>query len=238
MVDESVSGVVSKIESLGLTYSERYLVRASVQAIPYIGGAIDTILSGRASKIQMERIESFNKALALRMEAVEAQKFNVDLDDEAFADLIIKTFDAVARTRSSEKRLQFSEIIANQAMGSKPWEEAESAVRLLSELEEIHLNIMISALTAPELKGAFSGLRVVTLNDKSFKDEESESPLSLLKLYSQYGSAALRMACSELSAKGLLHDEGVGRLSLGAMAYFVPTELAEWFYGWINRTES
>lgn len=44
------------------------------------------------------------------------------------------------------------------------------------------------------------------------------------------------MACAELTAKGLLHDEGIGRWDTGSMMYFVPTDLAEWLSGWISQS--
>lgn len=100
-------------------------------------------------------------------------------------------------------------------------------MRLLSDLEDLHIEIIATALNAPTAEGAFSGLRVISLVAKPVDGEKQNAPLYLLGLFPNYGAAALRMACAELTAKGLLHDEGIGRWDMGPMVYFVPTDLAE-----------
>jgi hypothetical protein len=47
---------------------------------------------------------------------------------------------------------------------------------------------------------------------------------------------SLRLACSELVARGLLHDEGVGRWDSTAMTYFIATDLAAWLANWGRPT--
>jgi hypothetical protein len=59
----------------------------------------------------------------------------------------------------------------------------------------------------------------------------------------RYSTVALRLACSELTARGLLRDEGVGRWDAIAMNYFVSTDLATWLQNWLigivdNTSES
>lgn len=49
----------------------------------------------------LERVEKFARDLADRLAPVESTTAN--LNDEAFADLILTTFEAVARTRSDQK---------------------------------------------------------------------------------------------------------------------------------------
>jgi hypothetical protein len=141
----------------------------------------------------------------------------------------------VARTRSDQKRSRFAEIITNQVAKPTPWEEPENAVRLLSDIEDIHIEIIEAALGAPIAEGAFSGLRVISLDAEPIDSGKQGAPVSLLASFPHYGTAALRMACAELTSKGLLHDEGIGRWDMGAMKYFVPTDLAEWLSGWITQ---
>lgn len=231
MNDQTDNKLSTAISKLRQQYSDIVLLRASIQAIPYIGGSIDTLFAGRAAQIHQERIEKFAINLAARLAAVESTAAN--FNDEAFADLMLSTFEAVARTRSDKKRSRFAEIIANQVENPMVWQEPENAVRLLSNLEDIHIEIIVAALDAPTT-GSFPGLRVVSLAAESLEDEEQNKTVSLLTLFPHYGSAALRMACAELVAKGLLHDEGIGRLGTVSMVYFVPTDLAEWFASWIR----
>jgi hypothetical protein len=92
------------------------------------------------------------------------------------------------------------------------------------------------ALTAPLRTKPFERLRVISINSRFGDDDGAgNGPVVLADALPQYGTAALRMTCAELVGKGLLHDEGIGRLDLGAMQYFVPTDLAEWFSAWINE---
>lgn len=235
MIDDQTDGKpASEISKLQQQYANMVIFRASVQAIPYIGGSLDTLLAGRAAQIHFERVEKFTSDLAHRLAAVESAAAN--LNDEAFADLMLSTFEAVARTRSDQKRSRFAEIITNQVTKPKSWEESENAVRLLSDLEDIHIEIIEAALQAPTAEGAFSNLRIISLDAEPIDSGMQNAPISLLASFPRYGAAALRMACAELTAKGLLHDEGIGRWDMGAMKYFVPTDLAEWLSEWISQT--
>lgn len=234
MGDQTDGIPISEISKLRQQYANIVTLRASVQAIPYIGGSLDTLLAGRAAQIHLERVEKFTSDLAHRLAAVESAGAN--LNDEAFADLMLSTFEKVARTRSDQKRSRFAEIITNQVTKPTSWEEPENAVRLLSDLEDIHIEIIEAALHAPVAEGAFSNLRIISLDAEPIDSGKQNAPVSLLVAFPRYGTAALRMTCAELTAKGLLHDEGIGRWDMGAMKYFVPTDLAEWLSGWINQT--
>jgi len=156
-----------------------------------------------------------------------------NVDDDAFVDLMLTTFEVVSRARSDAKRNRFANIVSRQVVEAQPWEDAEMAVRLVSELEEIHIEVANTAHSAPICKKVFGGLRVVTLAASSNQDSTGNSPLLLSAALPHYSSAALRMACAELTAKGLLHDEGIGRWDMGAMQYFVTTDLASWLQEWL-----
>lgn len=103
-----------------------------------------------------------------------------NLNDEAFADLMLSTFEKVARTRSDQKRSRFAEIITNQVANPMPWEEPENAVRLLSDLEDILIKIIEAALGAPIAEGAFSGLRVISLDAEPIDSGEKMYPSPFL----------------------------------------------------------
>lgn len=234
MKDErTASKPATAISELRQRYVDIVSLRAAVQAIPYIGGSLDTLLAGRAAQIHLQRVEKFANELAQRLAAIESVSAN--LNDEAFADLMLSTFEKVARTRTDYKWARFAEIITNQVAKPTSWEEPENAVRLLSGLEDIHIEIIETALDAPIAEGAFSGLRVISLDAKPIDGDKQNAAVSLIAAFPRYGTAALRMACAELTAKGLLHDEGIGRWDMGAMKYFVPTNLAEWLSSWITE---
>jgi len=226
--DENASSAVAKARA---KYADTVGLRAAMQAIPYIGGPLDTLLAGSAARIHLRRVEEFAHELHQRLEGVELLAAN--LKDDAFADLVLTTFEKVARTRSEGKRSRFARIITRQVIEGARWEEAESAVRLLGDLEDVHLEVLGVAFAAPSDTKGFEGLRVITIATSPFPDDSGNGPLALSDALPHYGSPALRMACAELMARGLLHDEGIGRWDLDAMQCFVPTDLADWFAAWI-----
>lgn len=156
-----------------------------------------------------------------------------NVNDDAFVDLMLTTFEMISRARSDDKRSRFADIVSRQVVEAHPWEDAEMAVRLVSELEDIHIEVANIAHSAPICEEVFSGLRVVTLAALSNQASTGNSPLLLSAALPHYSPAALRMACAELTAKGLLHDEGIGRWDIGAMQYFVATDLASWLQEWL-----
>jgi hypothetical protein len=216
---------------------ERYVsvdtLRAAVQFVPVVGGAIDTILSGRGSRLQFARLERFIGQLHDRLLNVEAGSINLDGDD--FVDFMITCLEKASRARTPEKSRRFAEIVATQVSEVRPWDEADMATRLLADLEDIHMGILGAALAAPEGMNAFAGVKVIALKTQAGETllDGLSAPL-LNELGNQYSLISVRLACSELVARGLLHDEGVGRWASVAMTYFVATDLATWLANWIQ----
>jgi len=225
-----------KIESVLSIASEKYVeiisLRASVQVIPYVGGALDTLLSGKGSKIQRQRIEQMLNNLSERLSKIELAQ--VIEPTEEFYDLSLSIFDGVAKSRSKEKRERFASILVNQVTKEADWDESEMAVRVLASLEDIHIQVLAIAQSAPVCTSPFDGLKVITLQNKHSRHVGEITPLCLSTHFSDYSTDHLRLICSELMSKGLLHDEGIGRLDTKAMEYFVTTNLANWFLSWIT----
>lgn len=216
-------------------YASADTLRVAVQLVPVIGGAIDTILSGRGTRLQLARLERFIAQLHIRLLQVEASNISVESDD--FVDFMITCLEKASRARTPEKSQRFAEIVATQVAEARPWDEADMAARLLADLEDIHMSVLSAALAAPEGMNAFAGLGIVAL--KSHPEETLLDGLSaplLNELGDQYSLISLRLACSELVARGLLHDEGVGRWDSVAMTYFVATDLATWLANWTDST--
>jgi hypothetical protein len=216
-------------------YASADTLRVAAQLVPVVGGAIDTILSGRGSRLQFARLERFIGQLHDRLLHVEAGSINVDSDD--FVDFMITCLEKASRARTPEKSQRFAEIVVTQVSEVRPWDEADMATRLLADLEDIHMSILSAALAAPEGMNAFGGVKVVALKSQAGETllDGLSAPL-LNELGNQYSLISLRLACSELVARGLLHDEGVGRWDTTAMTYFVATDLATWLANWLHPT--
>jgi hypothetical protein len=218
-------------------YASMDTLRAVVQFVPVVGGAIDTILSGRGSRLQLARLERFVGQLHDRLLHVEAGSIN--LDGEDFIDFMISCLEKASRSRTPQKSQRFAEIVATQVSDVRPWDEVDMALRLLADLEDIHMSILGAALAAPEGMNAFAGIKVIALKTQAGDTllDGLSAPL-LNELGNQYSLISVRLACSELVARGLLHDEGVGRWDTVAMTYFVATDLATWLKNWTQPTET
>lgn len=233
----SKSNELTTIDHLANLYSGNALLRIAVQIIPTIGAPLDTYLSGAATQIHTKRIENFLIKLHERMVAVE--KYNADLKDEGFLDLMLTTFEKVAKSRSEGKRERFANLITHQVIGGYSWDEAETALRLLSELEDIHIEILDAALSAPSRQEIYEGSRVISLVPFNNQQLQLENATRLLSTYlPNYDQIALILGCTELFSKGLLKDIAIGTWDGIAMQHFAPTELAEWFKKWIINESS
>ncbi|MEA3195492.1 MAG: hypothetical protein QOD26_3825 [Betaproteobacteria bacterium] len=77
---------------------------------------------------------------------------------------------------------------------------------------------------------AFENIRVVTLKRASNKmnDAVLEAALPDVPLNS------IRAICAELVARGLMHDEGIGRWDTAALEYLALTDFGQDFLEWVE----
>jgi hypothetical protein len=189
------------------------------------------MLAGLGARWQYERLADFLSALDRRLRGVEGYESLPDIEpSEPLYDFTMKVFDHVVRSRSGGKREAFAAIAARQVVQQRPWDEADAATRLLADLSDLDVAVLSAAASAPICEAPFNGLRVVSLSPRALG-----GGVTLLGgVVSGAPERLLRLACSELVARGLLHDEGSGRLSVGSMEYFVATELGYWFLDWLT----
>src|SRR4051812_14913071 len=70
-------------------YERRFPVRAAIQAIPMLGGTIDTMLAGPAVRWQAKRLESFIQMLSERLATLEQSGVKVSVEpNEPLYDLV------------------------------------------------------------------------------------------------------------------------------------------------------
>jgi hypothetical protein len=223
-------------DTLRECYGNLTALRAAVQLIPLAGGAIDTLIQGRTTQIQMARAEDVMRKLGAQMAGVERSL--VDLKSEGFADLISSGLVRGSQARSELKRQRFANLLAHQICQGRPWDEAEAAMRLLAELEDIHVSIISVAVAAPPMGGPFGEIRGVSPVPRTEKHQSHEGvgPRYLLEVLPLEEPRLVRLAAIDLVAKGLLYDEGVGRWDGRPLTYLSPTDLAGWLLEWINNT--
>ncbi|WP_268225143.1 hypothetical protein [Sinomicrobium oceani] len=104
----------SKIEILLKKYSDNSIYRAGLSAIPYIGGALDILLTSGIHKKSQERFQIFLNELENQIKSVDESKLNYSyLESEEFYDLFIQTSNLVIKTRLKEKIKWYSTIMTS-----------------------------------------------------------------------------------------------------------------------------
>jgi len=233
--NESAESSSSTLTKLSADYNSNWPLRSLIQAIPYLGGSLDMLLSGRGANYQYRRIEDFIRELQQRLTGLER---TLTIDDvqpsEPLYDYIMRVFDGVRRSRSSEKRGHFANLVARQISNQSSWDEPEAAASLLDSLSELQVQILVYAQRVSPCAAIGGNHRVFTLAKNPFGAPEDAAP-KLQTAFPTVPALALRAACSELIARGLLYDEGVGRLDVKAQEYFEATDFADWFIGWISE---
>ncbi len=224
--------VKANVEQTSEMYLNNTALRAVISFIPCVGSSFDVLLSGEGAKIQYERIKKHLDYLHERLDKLEVG--NVLEPDGALWDLLVRTFDGVVGERSDEKRKRFASIIVRQVKDNGDIGEAIDAVDLLSDLNDIHIEVLRAALNAPLCNdGVFEGLPVVAIKGMRDDDKNPSVPTMLEKRLPDYNTEMLRIACAQLVSKGLLHDEATARATLPGMQYFIITDAGKWFVDWI-----
>lgn len=207
-----------------ILYGDSTSTRSLVLAIPFVGSSIDLVLSKNGQEYVIRRIQTFLEEIQVQLKDIEENTFKIN-DEEALFDLFQTAYENVTKSRSKDKIKRFARLVSNCLISEIDWDEAEAAIRLISDLTDTHINIIKFAVSIPaSTNEAFKGLRIISI---SKKENEFNVP-SLRGELSHLSDAAIKMYCSELISKGLLHDEGIGRWGTGSLELLIPTELADW----------
>jgi hypothetical protein len=223
----SNSHPLSLIDKASELYESSTRFRAMAQLLPYIGGALDVLVSGRAAQIQSARLNRFLSDLRARLEAIEAVQLEAS---QELLDYMLGAIETAVRTRSSAKCARLACLVARQVEQPIPWDEAESAQRLLSHLEDVHIQVLQAACEAQEATWPYEGLRLIALSVPPEATEQAGlGPVVLPVVFPEYPHHLLHMACAELLGRGLITDQGIGRWDSTSFFYFSPAPLADWF---------
>ena len=233
-MDEKVEQSLVKASK---AYADNIPLRVGIQFIPCLGGSLDTLLSGIGVKVQNERLEHFVAELSGRLKIVEsAPTFN----EQILCDLVLDAMEKSVRTRTNKKRSLYANVVARYVIHGRDVDQSEMALRIIYELDLIHFEILREALQAPVCDEPFSGLRIVSMNEHVLNSDSGgeKKPVLLIKQLPTWPPEMLQFAASELVAKGLLYDEGIGRWSMRSMEYLVATDTAYWVNELISDSNS
>ncbi len=223
------------LERASQSYGDQIILRAAVKVIPHIGGALDKLLSGAGAKVRRERLEHFVYELSRRLERYAAVP---RIDEDVLYDLVMYAIEQSVRTRKRSKRELFASVIARYVVQSSEADEIEMALRIISELEDIHFEMLRLALEAPECAGVFSGLRLISIGEADENvDFGGIMPLNVNEHMDRWPQEMIPFAASELVSKALLIDEGSQRWDPKPLKYLVATETARWVRALIGEQD-
>lgn len=133
-VPRSGSRVV--VDGAALAYSENTLLRATVNAIPMIGGALDVLLATKGQTIVNSRIQKFLEILHDRLASVEQQAVRRDfMQSEDFFDTVVAALESAARIADEARQRDIAGILAGTAHGQwDPTLEPRQAIAMLRDL--------------------------------------------------------------------------------------------------------
>ncbi len=146
----------SQLQILTEKYEQNIPLRGLVQLIPYVGGAIDLVLSDRGQKFRQQRLDGYLEALSSCVDNIQGKFIGMlnEAPEEVF-DLLRSHLDEVDRSRDQERREQFANILLNQAHRRATWSEPETATRLLRSLTSLHISVLKEMCNAPACKDPF-----------------------------------------------------------------------------------
>lgn len=232
-MDDKAEEIIRGIEKAAVRYSHDMPLRLAIRAIPHIGGEVDMLFAEKGASIQQKRFKEFLEELDYRLKRVEG-RLEVPQEDD-FYDILINVFEGVLRARTKQKISRYAALVRNQLVAPRAWDQAETAVRILRDLEDVHIELLKAVLGAPVSDAPFNGLKVATLF-KQMPEFGKSLARPICERFPNYSETALYLACSELVSKGLLYDEGVGRLSTKAMQYFIATASGQWLIEYIRES--
>lgn len=240
VVNETKPDKTGFITKASAQYCDKLPLRAAIQAIPGLGGLLDTMLAGLGANWQYERLEDFIAKLSERLRRLEQTGRLESIEpDESLFDFIRQVFDEVIRARSEEKRKRFANLVVKQLSEKCDWDEGETACRLIGELGDVHIRVLETCIEVGESQHPLEGLRAATTYDKWLRSEDSKDNIVDLRSgLPPLPDSAIVVICSELVSRGLLRDAGTGRFDAKPMELFVGTDLARWLMNWIREPGS
>jgi hypothetical protein len=124
------------------SYSGNTKLRATINLIPYIGGALDVLISSNVQNKTVERIERLFDGLKFKLETIEEKQIDFQyLESEEFYDLLLKAINASVKTRLDDKIMAYSEILKNAIIRNS--EETLSHEDVLDMIEQLTANDVI-----------------------------------------------------------------------------------------------
>ena len=136
--------LTNKLTKASLKYGEQTLIRTGINAIPYVGGALDFLISSQGQNYTLNRINTFIEELQSEISKLKEEQINKTfLESEEGFDLLVKSFNSVSKTRNVEKIKIYAQILTGALVSKKKfkYDEPELYLRIIEELSETEIQI-------------------------------------------------------------------------------------------------
>jgi hypothetical protein len=218
-----MSDVKDKIIQASKVYGDQTVIRALINAIPYIGSSIDILLSSSGQSFISKRIEKFIEELNRQVLQLSDDKINKDfLNTEEGFDLIVKAFSSASRTRQHEKLKLYSKIVKGALTEGKEFEEDDPEI-YLRIIEELTVKELRVAKHLYELKEVKKRNPDTDSNNENEDEGMSSDAFWLSKNYPEFDKDELVSIFVRLEKTGLIKELVGSFLGYGGGEYLINT---------------
>jgi hypothetical protein len=147
--------IKNKLVQASKVYADQTVVRAAINAIPFIGGSLDILLSSTGQNFVIKRIETLISELNVQLQQLDNSKINHEfLETEVGFDLVIKAFNSASRTRQNEKLKLYAKILKGALTEGKEYQEddPELYLQIIEELSVKELRVAKCLFELKEVK--------------------------------------------------------------------------------------
>jgi len=213
---------------------------ATLQLIPYVGGALNQMTFGYLSSLQMKRIENYLVILSEYLQSSVMQKEVLDqISDYLCSDdgkeFFYLNLEKVARTRSEEKLRHFRNILLNQSSGDKIFslDTAEDFLNILETIKFESVQVLQYLANNKELNPQKRNIIDGGSITEDIEDDKETEYISQLKVKFGFSSDELNYFHQQLITNGLAVDDSMGYVGGKPLEKFKLTKMGELFLDYV-----
>ena len=145
------------VSDLYIEISENPLIRATIQSIPNLGSALDTLLFHKAQKIKEQRLQELLTTLKNSMSKLDGSKIDKDyIQSEEFLFIVEQIFIKYVQESHTQKREYYRNILVNSSTKTFSGYHKEVLLNIMSNLSEFHLTLLTNITECTSSSGVIS----------------------------------------------------------------------------------
>lgn len=134
-----------KIIKASRIYSQNIALRTVVNLIPYVGSAMDIILTSQWSRITEKRLNDFLEFTKKEFDNINNKSINKEfIESDDFVDLTVKCLTTATKTRNQKKIALLAKILKNAAISKRfEYDEFEEILPTFEQVSIRELTILV-----------------------------------------------------------------------------------------------